>query len=241
MAGRGNNGGRRGHRRIIRLILVPDREGDQSVVVVVFRVGVESELRVQLDYGVSVPLNLSVHSSTGRNGNSELGETSRDINGLGRRAVGQGDLGRRGSHHDGENAVSQELVAGRLSKGVRRSGGFLGVRPSPQIQLVLRNLRVGSGLEGVGVVTSHVQPCSMVKTVDPILAIGLITLDGTDVVGLSVVVPGNDLYYVELVAMFDDGLPAFVIQVIVRHVNPLKQTAGSERYVAKISRYIRSC
>lgn len=150
-----------------------------------------------------------------------------------RRAVGQGDLARGSSHYDGVNAVRQELVAVGLSKGVRRSGGILGVRPGPQIELVLLNLRVGSGLEGVGVVASHVQPSSVVKAVNPVLAVGLITLNGTDVVGLAVVVPGNDLHQVELVAIFDDGFPALVIQVIVRHVYPLNQIAGLARHAVK--------
>ena len=107
------------------------------------------------------------------------------------------------------------------------------MRPGPQIDLVLVYLGEGSGLEGVGVVGGHVQPGGMVATVNPILAIGLVTLDGTDVVGLAVVVPGDDLDYVNLVAVVDDGLPTLVVQVVVRHVDPLKTTPGSEKNVVK--------
>ena len=70
------------------MILTPYRESDESVIVVGLRVGIESEVRVQLDYGVSVPLDLSVHRSASSNRNAELGDASGDIKGLGRRAVG---------------------------------------------------------------------------------------------------------------------------------------------------------
>ena len=103
------------------------------------------------------------------------------------------------------------------------------MRSRPQVDLVLVDLRVGSGLEGGGVVGGHVQPGGVVEPVNPILAVGLLTLDGTDVVGLAVVVPGDDLDNVDIVAVFDDGLPALVIQVIIRHVDPLKATVRLER------------
>ena len=78
------------------------------------------------------------------------------------------------------------------------------MRPGPQIDLVLVDLGEGTGLEGVGVVGGHVQPGGVVETVNPIVAIGLVTLDGTDIVGLAVVVPGDDLDNVDLVAVVDD-------------------------------------
>lgn len=96
------------------------------------------------------------------------------------------------------------------------------MRPGPQVDLVLGDLGEGSGLEGVGVVGGHVQPGGVVETVNPSLAVGLFTLDGTDVVGFTVVVPGDDLDDVDLIAVADDGLPALVVQVVVRHVDPLK-------------------
>ena len=74
----------------------------------------------------------------------------------------------------------------------------------------------------------------MVETVNPILAVGLITLDWTDVVGLAIVVPGDDLDYVDLVTVVDDGFPALGIQVVTRHVDPLETTVMLERKVVKI-------
>ena len=76
----------------------------------------------------------------------------------------------------------------------------------------------------------------MVETVNPILTVGLVALDGTDVVRLAVVVPGNDLDDVDFGAVADDGLPTLVVQVVVRHVNPLKVTARSERNVVDFYR-----
>jgi len=74
----------------------------------------------------------------------------------------------------------------------------------------------------------------VVETVNPILAVGLITLDWTDVVGLAIVVPGDDLDYVDLVTVVDDGFPALGIQVVTRHVDPLETTVMLERKVVKI-------
>ena len=96
------------------------------------------------------------------------------------------------------------------------------MRPRPQVDLVLGDLGKRSSLEGVGVVSSHVQPSGVVKTVDPVLAVGLVTLDGTNVVGFTVIVPGDDLDDVDRAAVGDDSLPAFVVQVVVRHVDPLE-------------------
>ena len=95
--------------------------------------------------------------------------------------------------------------------------------PGPQIDLVLGDLRVGSCLEGVGVISGHVQPRGVIKTIDPILAVGLVTLDGTDVMGFAIVVPRDDLNYINRAAIGDNCLPAFVVQVVVRHINPLKK------------------
>ena len=66
------------------------------------------------------------------------------------------------------------------------------MRPGPQVELVLGDIGERSSLEGSGVVGSHVQPGGVVETVDPILTVGLVTLDGTDVMGFAVVVPGDD-------------------------------------------------
>jgi len=103
------------------------------------------------------------------------------------------------------------------------------VRPGPQVNLVLVDLRVRSGLEGVRVVGGHVEPGGVVEPVNPSLAVGLVTLDGADVVGLAVVVPGDDLDNVDLVAVVKDGLPPFGVQVVIRHVDPLKTTVRTER------------
>ena len=92
------------------------------------------------------------------------------------------------------------------------------MRPGPHVELIQGDLREGSGLEGLSVVT-----------VDPILAAGLVTLDGPD------------LNHADLVAVGDDSLPALVIQVITSHVNPLKTKVGSERNVVKFVGYVRSC
>ena len=94
--------------------------------------------------------------------------------------------------------------------------------PGPQVDLVLGDIGERASLEGIGVIGGHIQPGSMVETVDPILAIGLVTLDRSDIMGFTVVVPGDDLDDVDGAAVSDDGLPAFVVQVIIGHVNPLK-------------------
>lgn len=204
-AGRGRVITRSLHRRTDWLILVPTRESDKSVIVVGLRVSVESKLGVQLYNGIPVPLDLSVNRSAGGKRDAELCDTSGDVIGLRKRiAGGQGNFGRGRGHNNGINGVLHELVALRLSDRVRRSGGIPRVRPGPHIDLVLVDLGEGTGLEGVGVVGSHVQPGGVVKTVNPILAIGLVTLDGTDVVGLAVVVPGDDLDNVDLVAVVDN-------------------------------------
>ena len=214
--GRGSGGSRD------REVLVPNRESNQNVVIVGLRIRVEIEIGVQLDNGVSIPLDLSVHCSAGGNGDAELGDASQDIEGRRlRRAGRQSDLGRGGSHNDGVNGVLQELVVQGLSNRVGRSGSLLWVRPAPHVDLVLGDLRERSSLEGAGVVSGHVYPGGMVETVNPILAAGLIIPDGAEVVGLAVVVPGENLDNVDLVAVCDDGLPARVVQVVVRRVDPL--------------------
>jgi len=73
----------------------------------------------------------------------------------------------------------------------------------------------------------------VVEPVNPSLAVGLVTLDGTDVVGLAVVVPSDDLDDVDLIAVVDDRLPTLGVQVIIRHVDPLKRR--SERKVLNFS------
>ena len=67
------------------------------------------------------------------------------------------------------------------------------MRPGPQVDFVLGNLGEGSCLEGVGIVGGHIQPGSVIETVDPGLAVGLVTLDGTNIMGFSVVVPSDNL------------------------------------------------
>lgn len=221
--GIGGSDNGRGTRLINRLNIIPTSESHQSIVVVCLRVGIEIEIRVQLDDGVSVSLDFSVHRSASRNRNRELADASRNIEGLGRRrAGGQGHLGRGSCHNDGVNSVLHELVALGFSNRVGRSDGIPGVRPSPHVDLVLRDLGERSGLEGVGVVGGHIQPGGVVEPVNPGLAIRLVTLDGTDVVGLAVVVPGDNLNDVDLIAVADDRLPALVIQMVVRHVDPLE-------------------
>ena len=212
------------------MILIPSSERNNSVVVVSFRVGVEIEIRVQLDNGISVPLDFSVHRSASGNRDAEFADPSRDVKGLVyKRAAGQGDLGRGSGHDDSVNGVLHELIALGLSKGVRGSGGISGVGPGPQIDLVLSDLGERPSLEGVSVVGGHVQPGGVIEAVNPVMAVWLLTLYGTDVVGLAVVVPGDDLDNVDIVAVFDDGLPALVVQVIVRHVDPLEATIRLER------------
>ena len=212
------------------MILIPSGESNDSVVVVSLRVRVEIEIRVQLDNSTSVPLDFSVHRSAGGDRDAELADPSRDIKGLGhKRAAGQGDLGRGSSHDNSVNGVLHELITLGLSEGVRGSGGIPRVGPGPQVDLILIDLGKRSSLEGVGVVGGHVQPGGVIETVNPVMAVWLLTLDGTDVVGLAVVVPGDDLDNVDIVAVFDDGLPALVIQVIIRHVDPLKATVRLER------------
>jgi len=145
------------HRWNNRLVLIPACESDQSVVVVCLRIGVESKIRVQLDDGISVPLDLSVHRPASRNRDGELADTRGDVKGLGRRrAGGQRDLGWGNSHNDSVNNIFHELIALGSSKRVGRSGGIPRVRPCPQVNLVLVDLGEGSGLEGVGVVGGHV-------------------------------------------------------------------------------------
>ena len=70
------------NQRIDRLILGPTCESDHSVIVVGLRVRVESKIRVQLDDGISVPLDLSVHRSAGGNWDGELADTSGNVKGL---------------------------------------------------------------------------------------------------------------------------------------------------------------
>ena len=217
-AGRGNNGGRgrsiaRGpiHRRS-----VSNRKSGHSVVVVGLRVGVESEIRVQLDDSVSIPLDLSVHRSAGGNRDGELADTSGDVESLRQdRTGGQGDRGGGSDHNDCIKGILHELVAFGLSNRVGGGGGVPRMRSGPHVDLVLGDLGEGSRLEGVGVVSRHVQPGGVVESVNPVLAVGLVTLDGTNVVGFAVVVPGDDLDDVNLVAVVDDGLPALGVQVVV--------------------------
>jgi len=95
------------------------------------------------------------------------------------------------------------------------------VRFGPHVDLILGDLGEGAGLEGIGVVGGHVQPGGVIETVNPFLAVGLVAPDRTDVVGFAVVVPGEDLNNVDLIAVADDGLPALVVQVVVSRVDPL--------------------
>lgn len=62
---------------------------------------------------------------------------------------------------------------------------------------------------------------SVVKAVNPGVGHRLSTLDGTNVVRLAVVVPGNDLNHVEHVTLLNDVLPTSGIQMGVRVVDPL--------------------
>lgn len=62
---------------------------------------------------------------------------------------------------------------------------------------------------------------SVVKAVNPGVGHQLSTLDGTNVVRLAVIVPGNDFNHVEHVTLLDDVLPTSGIQMGVRVVDPL--------------------
>ena len=96
------------------------------------------------------------------------------------------------------------------------------MRPGPQVELVLGDIGISTSLEGGGVVSGHIQPRGVVEAVHPVLAIGLVTLNGTDVVGFAVVVPGDDFDNIDRTAIADDCLPTRIIQMVVGHVNPLK-------------------
>ena len=63
----------------------------------------------------------------------------------------------------------------------------------PQVELVLSDIRGRTGLECGGVVSGHTQPMGCGQNRLPSPAVGLVTLNGTDVVGFSVVVLGDDL------------------------------------------------
>ena len=68
----------------------------------------------------------------------------------------------------------------------------------------------------------------MIEAVHPVLAVGLVTLNGTNVVRFTIVIPSDDLDNIDRAAIGDDSLPAFVVQVVVRHVDPLKTMVKRE-------------
>lgn len=68
------------------------------------------------------------------------------------------------------------------------------MRSRPQIHLIRLNSRITPRLVRGGVVARHVEPGGMIEPVDPRLGVRLCAFDGADVVGLAVVVPGDDLY-----------------------------------------------
>ena len=61
----------------------------------------------------------------------------------------------------------------------------------------------------------------MLKAIDPGLAARLVARNGPDVVGLAIVIPGDDLDNIELVTLFNDGLPTPSVEVVVREVDEL--------------------
>ena len=62
----------------------------------------------------------------------------------------------------------------------------------------------------------------MVEPVNPSLGVRLCTFDITDVVRLSVVVPGDNLNYIEFIALVDDVLPAGRVEMGVSVIDPLE-------------------
>lgn len=61
----------------------------------------------------------------------------------------------------------------------------------------------------------------MRHAIRPALRVGLGALDGADIVGLAVVVPGNNLYNVDHGPVYYEGRPSLFIGPIVREVYPL--------------------
>ena len=95
----------------------------------------------------------------------------------------------------------------------------------PEVDLVGRDFRIGSGLVCGSKVVRHVEPSGVIETVDPGLGIWLGAFDGSDVVRLAEVVPSNHLDHWDLVAGSDDRLPTGRVE-LVRKVNELKKYAA---------------
>ena len=60
--------------------------------------------------------------------------------------------------------------------------------------------------------------------IDPRLGLRLSTLNGSNVVGFTIVIPSEDLDEVELVTVLDNAIPASVVEVVVGVVDELNET-----------------
>ena len=95
------------------------------------------------------------------------------------------------------------------------------VRARPHHEVVLLDGWVCAGLESGRIVPCRFEPAGVLKAIDPGLAARLVARNGPDVVGLAIVVPGDDLDNIELVTLFNDGLPTPSVEVVVREVDEL--------------------
>ena len=143
----------------------------------------------------------------------------------------------RSQHYStAEQCATHHLVVRRLWYGVTRVR-VLGMWARPDVDLVLRDCGVRTGLVRSRVVVGHVEPrfihdqlgsiflktkhTRMIEAIDPQLRVGLCTVNRTDVVRLAEVVPCGDLDEVETSAVSNDVLPARVVQMGVGVVDPL--------------------
>lgn len=55
----------------------------------------------------------------------------------------------------------------------------------------------------------------MIHSIDPSLAVWLGPLDWSNIMRLAIVIPCQDLHDIELVTGFDQGFPAFGVEVLV--------------------------
>jgi len=197
-------------------------ECDESVEIVGGWASLEVEtIGLEVDEGLSVTLNNAMHVRSGREGNGKFRCTSRDVEGLGIAIeCGEENCGvGLGGHVDPEG-ILENLKVGGLANGIR-SIGILGMGTGPHIELILADGRVVAGLESGSIIFGHIKPSRVVETVNPSLRVGLSSLNGGDVMRLAVVIPSEEFDQVNLVAVFDDGLPAGSVQMIITVVNPV--------------------
>lgn len=194
---------------LVRSGRVRSCHGGEVIVVVMRGRALEDEIRLEVNDGLSVTSECSLYGTPSGDGKGELIHPSLDRERL-RLAVTsiEREGGWSGGSNQGPSDIGEGIKIGGWTDGVVGGGGKSGMRTAPHVDLIFVDGGVGAGLEGGCVVACHVKESCVIKAVNPILGVGLSTFDGSNIVRLAIVIPGEDFDHLNLITVLDKGVPA---------------------------------